>query len=471
MSSDLIAQITRSFASVSSEQFERICRDALVSLGFFNVVLRGQHRERDRGRDIEANYLRMLPDGRTQVMERWFFECKHKRAPIPVSDLVDKVGWASAEHVDYLAVMSTSALTVDATDYLRLQSEKSRLKICNWSGDTLSTLFARCPTVVTSHFSHLSSEFIAESGSRERIEMAKRMLSVLDITYTETGSSKYKLLEEVLRRCIEKEDVRYLDVHSGESSSNIIYILTANAKGLASEGEIVSALATLLQNGPRDNRTWALARHLRKTDDERGYRPIRAVLVGPKESGKTALIYALQVHCLSDPRFRFPEASFKEFPRLYEMTLSIEAKSVPLTPFLSCHRMDILKQQWLRRKPVTLLLWDSPGELMHNLPEIEHCGLHPGDLILVTFDCSNPSLWSDGQFTRNKEYLDTLTWAKEAGYRVIPTLTKVDSATHDMREHWVREIRMYFDEPVLETSASHKTGLDNFVEILVQHVG
>src|SRR2546423_14674550 len=97
--------------SVTSEVFEDLCLALLRSMGFRNTYRVGHHNDRDRGRDIEAIYPRMLPDGQNEINEQWFFECKHQEKNLNVDDIQSKVAWAEASRADFLVILSFADLT------------------------------------------------------------------------------------------------------------------------------------------------------------------------------------------------------------------------------------------------------------------------------------------------------------------------------------------------------------------------
>jgi ethanolamine utilization protein EutP (predicted NTPase) len=311
----------------------------------------------------------------------------------------------------------------------------------------------------------LEREFGLESLSLERVALAKKVLGALDINVSDEGSLKYSLLEEVLRRCIQKEDIAYINLKLGDVSSQIVYILTANAKGLATEHEILSALRALLESAPSDSRSWALARHLRSSDRGRENKVARAVLLGPRASGKTSLLMGLYTHCLTDPRFQFPESSFNEFPTWYSMSKTL---STVATFEVECYELTVVAQRF-PRPSATLQLWDSPGELMAHLQAFEAYEFQAGDSVFLTFNAAVED--REGKFSWDQQqYLDVRTWAIKAGYRIIPILTKTDLLSESALDRRAREIEEYFEEPLLVTSCMNGTGIDTFADTLVRSV-
>jgi len=62
-------------AELSPESFQHLCYQLVRALpGFQNVDLR--EGSSDTGRDIEADYTWRAPDGFTQTLEKWWFQCK-----------------------------------------------------------------------------------------------------------------------------------------------------------------------------------------------------------------------------------------------------------------------------------------------------------------------------------------------------------------------------------------------------------
>lgn len=63
------------FSLLNNSEFEKLCRDLLVDMGFKNVLQRGTSTTIDGGIDIEADMVLETLFG--QKKEHWIFQCKH----------------------------------------------------------------------------------------------------------------------------------------------------------------------------------------------------------------------------------------------------------------------------------------------------------------------------------------------------------------------------------------------------------
>lgn len=76
---------------------------------FKNVQLRdGSY---DGGRDIEADYVSVIPDGITERRERWWFECKKYSKGISFDKISKNIMQADLNKIDTFVVMSNMHLT------------------------------------------------------------------------------------------------------------------------------------------------------------------------------------------------------------------------------------------------------------------------------------------------------------------------------------------------------------------------
>ena len=87
------------FNRLSPTQFEELCFDLLMELGFRKLVWR--QGGSDSGRDIQRT--REVTPGLTEPFEEtWFFECKKYERGVPPESLHSKIAWADAERPKHL---------------------------------------------------------------------------------------------------------------------------------------------------------------------------------------------------------------------------------------------------------------------------------------------------------------------------------------------------------------------------------
>ena len=110
------------FEKINPTEFEELCFDLLLKLGFHSLTWR--QGGADSGRDIEA-YLSLTNPLLGNYTEKWFIECKHHSGGVPVDKLTSKIAWADAEKPKHVAFMVTSYIANPAREWLnKIQNEK-----------------------------------------------------------------------------------------------------------------------------------------------------------------------------------------------------------------------------------------------------------------------------------------------------------------------------------------------------------
>ena len=78
------------FEQLNPVEFERLCFDLLLKLGYRQLTWR--QGGADNGRDIEG--VLHLETSLAPQITRWFFECKHYTNGVPPEQLNSKIAWA-----------------------------------------------------------------------------------------------------------------------------------------------------------------------------------------------------------------------------------------------------------------------------------------------------------------------------------------------------------------------------------------
>ena len=73
------------FSKLDDGAFEKMCRDLLIEMGFFNVTQRGKTRVSDGGIDLEADMIAKTPF--EEQKQHWIFQCKHTKAQVNRKDI------------------------------------------------------------------------------------------------------------------------------------------------------------------------------------------------------------------------------------------------------------------------------------------------------------------------------------------------------------------------------------------------
>lgn len=129
--------------SLTETQFEELCYDLLVKLGFKNITWRKgtgkSGNTSDNGRDIEACLIVTDIDN-TIYEEKWYIECKHYLNGVPTDKVTNAIAWASAEKKDKLLIISSNFLSNSCKQYLEKVKTCCQCKIKVWENKELEKM-------------------------------------------------------------------------------------------------------------------------------------------------------------------------------------------------------------------------------------------------------------------------------------------------------------------------------------------
>lgn len=138
------------FNRLSPTQFEELCFDLLMELGFRKLVWR--QGGSDSGRDIQGT--REVTPGLTEPFEEtWFFECKKYERGVPPESLHSKIAWADAERPKHLVFIVSSYITNNARTWLEAISRDKFYRVHLIEGKQLQHLVFRSQSLMKRHFS------------------------------------------------------------------------------------------------------------------------------------------------------------------------------------------------------------------------------------------------------------------------------------------------------------------------------
>lgn len=138
------------FKRLSSTQFEELCFDLLMELGFRKLIWR--QGGADSGRDIQGT--REVISGLVDpFQETWFFECKRYEAGVPPVALNSKVAWADAERPKHMVFLISSYITNDARNWLDSISRDKFYQVHLIEGKQLQHLVLRFQSLISRYFS------------------------------------------------------------------------------------------------------------------------------------------------------------------------------------------------------------------------------------------------------------------------------------------------------------------------------
>lgn len=150
------------FDTLTDGEFEEMCLDLLLRLGFHSPVWRLGGA--DNGRDIEVNFSVVNPLVQSYT-EKWFIECKRHSTGINVTDLDTKIAWANAERPNHLVFITSSYLTNNTRVWLEkiIDLHKPFYKIHCIEGKTLKIFLIEFQDITAKYFGDNYSKLLRVS--------------------------------------------------------------------------------------------------------------------------------------------------------------------------------------------------------------------------------------------------------------------------------------------------------------------
>lgn len=137
------------FLSLTDKEFEELCFDLLLRLGYKGLVWR--QGGADSGRDIEGR-LSVNNSLVDKYEERWFFECKRYEKGIPPEAINSKIAWADAEKPKHFVIFVSSYLSNSTRIWLeKISSDKSYI-IHTIESKQLKQLLLGFPEIISEYF-------------------------------------------------------------------------------------------------------------------------------------------------------------------------------------------------------------------------------------------------------------------------------------------------------------------------------
>jgi hypothetical protein len=146
------------FNNLTDNEFEELCLDLLIKLGFHSPVWR--QGGADNGRDIEVKFSVINPLIPTYI-EKWFIECKRYSSGINVKEIQSKIAWADAENPDHFVIITSSYLTNNTRTWLdKIISLGKPYKIHCIEGKELTKIIVNFKDIVTKYFGDEYSKLV-----------------------------------------------------------------------------------------------------------------------------------------------------------------------------------------------------------------------------------------------------------------------------------------------------------------------
>ena len=138
------------FAKLDDEQFEYMCRDILLAMGFKNVHLRGSTHTPDGGVDITADEECKTALG---IEKRtWIFQCKHMKHQIDRKDISEVPHLLKEFCADCYGLFYSGILSPATLDRINCISEECRRLIKYWDGNELEIYLKHYPQIYAQYF-------------------------------------------------------------------------------------------------------------------------------------------------------------------------------------------------------------------------------------------------------------------------------------------------------------------------------
>lgn len=148
------------FHKLFDSQFEELCFEMLMKLGFVELLWRLGGA--DSGRDIEGKLI-LSNQLIGSYEEKYFFECKRYEKGVPPEDLNSKIAWADAEKPKHLVFFISSYLTNNARTWLEKIQVDKPYRIHLIEGKKLKDMVLKYPDIVSRFFVDQYSKLMLES--------------------------------------------------------------------------------------------------------------------------------------------------------------------------------------------------------------------------------------------------------------------------------------------------------------------
>ena len=145
-----------SFDSLDPTDFEELCFELLLEVGYVNVDWRKgtpkSSSPSDRGRDIVAQRELIDADGYRRF-ETWFVDAKHYSKGVPPEALQGLMTWAQAERPDVVLVAASGFLSNPAKDWIASYEKNQHppFRIRYWERPQISHMLTEHPDLIARH--------------------------------------------------------------------------------------------------------------------------------------------------------------------------------------------------------------------------------------------------------------------------------------------------------------------------------
>jgi hypothetical protein len=202
------------FLKLSDADFEEVCFDLLLRLGYKGLVWR--RGGADNGRDIEGQFA-VSNSLIGTYDEKWFFECKRYEAGVPPEQMNSKFAWADADKPKHLVFLISSYLTNNARTWLDKIASDKAYKVHLVEGKQLKLFLLNFPDIVSRYFVDEYEKLLLASRRSWLVHDVLPDLETISLLFANLDPNKLDISELAFIWCATKIRATEID---GEWVSN-----------------------------------------------------------------------------------------------------------------------------------------------------------------------------------------------------------------------------------------------------------
>jgi Restriction endonuclease len=207
------------FSRLTDKQFEELCFDLLVRLGYKGLLWR--RGGADSGRDIEGR-LTVNNSLIGAYDEKWFFECKCQKKGISPEIINSKIAWADAEKPHHFVIFTSSYLSNNTRTWLDKIGRDKPYFIHSIEGKELTSILLQFPDLVGNYFIDQYTKVLLDSRKNWLIHDLLPDLDTLSLIMKNINFDKLSVEELAFLWCAGK--VRTSEIDEWPDNSEPFYM-------------------------------------------------------------------------------------------------------------------------------------------------------------------------------------------------------------------------------------------------------
>lgn len=165
--------------NLNPRDFQYLCSDILERNKFISPSVRGK--SSDGGRDIEADFQSLLPNGEVKIDKCWI-SCKKQKDGVNWTQVSQDVTRAKNDGVDQFIIMSNNETTSPCQDEIKKWNKSERCTLIDWSGKKLIDSLWLLPDICKFYFpSEEPPQLASPTSPKNMLEISEREGSQLGI--------------------------------------------------------------------------------------------------------------------------------------------------------------------------------------------------------------------------------------------------------------------------------------------------